>query len=149
MQGILELLRPESLLLQHSIGSKRRVLEALSAALADDMAMDAKALLDLLTARERLGSTALGGGCAIPHCRIPGGSRSAAAVLTLESGIDFDAPDGGPVDVFLALAVPAETGDVHLRYLKELATLLSDSGTVRLLRGSRAPAALLHALSRG
>ena len=149
MPGLLELLRPESLLLQRHIGSKRRVLETLSALLARDMDAGTKTLLDLLTERERLGSTALGAGCAIPHCRIPGGARSAAAILTLQEQVDFDAPDGAGVDVFLALAVPAETNADHLQLLKELATLLDDPGMVRRLRDSRDPHGLLDALARG
>lgn len=149
MRGILDLLRPDSLLLQQQIGSKKRALEILSAALAEGLAtVDSRALLDLLTARERLGSTGLGGGVAIPHCRVPDETRSSAAILTLTQGVDFDAVDGEPVDVFVALAVPSEAEDIHLQYLKELAEILDSPDHLKTLRTSRQGKPLLAALSR-
>lgn len=149
MQGILELLRPDGLLLQQRIGSKKRALEVLSEALATGLAaVNARTLLDLLTARERLGSTGLGGGVAIPHCRIPGGTQSSAAILTLAGGVDFGAVDGRPVDVFVALAVPDEAEDRHLRYLKELAEILDSPVHLEALRASSEPDSLLAALAR-
>ena len=147
MPGILELLRPDHVLLHQPLGSKKRVLEVLSAALAAGGAGEARALLELLGARERLGSTALGGGLAIPHCRVPGGARSAAALLTLRDGVEFGADDERAVDVFVALAVPEDASEAHLGYMAELARLLDAPDTVRQLRGARDPAALLRALA--
>lgn len=149
MRGILDLLRPDDLLLQQQIGSKKRALEVLSTALGKGLeTADSRALLDLLTARERLGSTGLGGGVAIPHCRVPGETHSSAAVLTLTRGVDFDAVDGQPVDVFVALAVPSEAEDIHLQYLKELAEILDSPEHLKTLRTSREAKPLLDALSR-
>ena len=149
MQGILDLLRADSLLLQQQIGSKKRALEVLSSALAEGLeTTDSRTMLDLLTARERLGSTGLGGGVAIPHCRIPEGAQSSAAVLTLTRGVDFDAIDGQPVDVFVALAVPNEAEDVHLQYLKELAEILDAPDHLNALRTCRKPELLLAALAQ-
>ena len=149
MRGILDLLRPDSLLLQQQIGSKKRALEVLSTALAGGLeTTGSRTLLDLLTARERLGSTGLGGGVAIPHCRIPDGTHSSAAILTLAKGVDFDAVDGQPVDVFVALAVPSEAEDIHLQYLKELAEILDSPEHLKTLRTSRQPEPLLAALSQ-
>ncbi len=148
MRGILDLLRPDSLLLQQQIGSKKRALEILSAALTEGLGtVDSRALLDLLTARERLGSTGLGGGVAIPHCRVPDEMHSSAAILTLTRGVDFDAVDGEPVDVFVALAVPSEAEDIHLQYLKELAEILDSPEHLKTLRTSRQAKPLLAALS--
>ncbi|MDE0153206.1 MAG: PTS sugar transporter subunit IIA [Gammaproteobacteria bacterium] len=149
MRGILDLLRPDSLLLLQQIGSKKRALEVLSTALAGGLeTTGSRTLLDLLTARERLGSTGLGGGVAIPHCRIPDGTHSSAAILTLTKGVDFDAVDGQPVDVFVALAVPSEAEDIHLQYLKELAEILDSPEHLKTLRASRQPEPLLAALSQ-
>ena len=147
MPGILDLLRPDNILLHQPHGSKKRVLEALSEALAAGGAGDARALLELLGARERLGSTALGAGCAVPHCRVPDGARSAAALLTLRDGIDFGAADDRAVDVFFALAVPAAAAEAHLGYMAELARLLAAPDAVRRLRDGRDPAGLLRALA--
>lgn len=149
MQGILELLRPDGLLLQQRISSKKRALELLSEALATGLAtVGARTLLDLLTARERLGSTGLGGGVAIPHCRIPEGAQSSAAILTLTRGVEFGADDGRPVDIFVALAVPDGAEDRHLHYLKELAGILDSPRHLEALRASREPDSLLAALAR-
>lgn len=149
MSGLSELLRPDSILLQQNLESKRRVLEVLSATLAQNLDTSKRALLDLLLARERLGSTAVGDGCAIPHCRIPGETRSSAAILTLREGIDFDADDGDIVDIFLALAVPAEATEEHLQHLKEVASLLDNPEKVQCLRDSQQPQILLQTLAEG
>ena len=149
MRGILDLLRPDSLLLQRPISSKKRALEVLSDALASGLgATRAHTLLDLLIARERLGSTGLGQGVAIPHCRVPDGTQSSAAILTLADGVDFGAIDGEPVDVFVALAVPSEAEDVHLQYLKELAEILDSSEHLKALRTHRKPESLLADLAK-
>lgn len=148
MQGVVQLLRPGSLLLQQQVQSKKRALEALGNALAESLeAIDSDLLLELLTDREQLGSTAMGGGVAIPHCRTTGTADSAAAILTLAQGVPFDAPDGAPVDVFIALAVPQEAHEQHLKYLAELAAFLQALENLQMLRDSRDPEALLAALA--
>ena len=149
MRGILDLLRPDSLLLQQQISSKKRALEILSEALALGLeAIRSHTLLDLLIARERLGSTGLGQGIAIPHCRVPDGTQSSAAILTLADGVDFGAIDGEPVDVFVALAVPSEAEDVHLQYLKELAEILDSPDHLKALRTHCKPESLLADLAK-
>ena len=149
MRGILDLLQPDGLLLQQQIRSKKRALEILSEALAAGFAATrAHTLLDLLIARERLGSTGLGQGVAIPHCRVPDATESSAAILTLTDGVDFEAIDGEPVDVFVALAVPDEAADIHLQYLKELAEILDSPDHLKALRTCRKPEPLLAALAK-
>ena len=147
MQGVVKLLQPGSLLLQQQVQSKKRALEVLGYALAERLkSVDSDLLLELLTDREQLGSTAMGGGVAIPHCRIASTTDSAAAILTLAQGVPFDAPDGAPVDVFLALAVPQEAHEQHLQYLAELAAFLQVPENLQMLRDSRDPERLLAAL---
>jgi PTS system nitrogen regulatory IIA component len=85
-------------------------------------------VFDSLFARERLGSTGLGQGVAIPHGRIKGLKESMAAVVRVSEPIPFDAPDGLPVSLLVFLLVPEHATEEHLEILSELAELLSDSG---------------------
>ena len=148
MRGILGLLRPESLLLQQRIKSKKKALEALSESLSAGIpSTEPRTLLELLTEREQLGSTGLGQGVAIPHCRVPGAERDSAAILTLTEGIDFGSIDGKPVDVFVALAVPDEATEIHLQYLKELAEIISVPEQLTALRTCRTAEPLLATLA--
>ena len=78
-----------------------------------------------LLSREKLGSTALGGGIAIPHCRIPECTDAAGCLITLAEGIEFNAPDGLPVDVVFVLLVPTQATEQHLNILAQLATAFS------------------------
>jgi PTS system nitrogen regulatory IIA component len=86
----------------------------------------AKPLIDALEAREKLGSTALGQGVAIPHGRIKNLAQARAAFLRTQSPIDFDAPDKKPVDLFFVLLVPEHATEQHLQLLSELAQLVDD-----------------------
>ncbi|MDR0769815.1 MAG: PTS sugar transporter subunit IIA [Burkholderiales bacterium] len=86
----------------------------------------ARPLIDALEAREKLGSTALGQGVAIPHGRIKNLGPARAAFLRTQSPIDFDAPDNKPVDLFFVLLVPEHATEQHLQLLSELAQLVDD-----------------------
>ncbi|OOZ40879.1 PTS IIA-like nitrogen-regulatory protein PtsN [Solemya pervernicosa gill symbiont] len=108
-------------------GSKKRALELLSELIAKDSpSLDPNRVFDQLIERERLGSTGLGHGVAIPHCRIEGGEETLGALIKLHRPIDFDANDGAPVDLLFALVVPAESTDEHLQILSRLAMLFSN-----------------------
>lgn len=109
-----------------NLSSKKSVLERAAELLArgDDHA-DRRAIFEALCQRERLGSTALGHGVAIPHCRVEQNGVS-AAFLRLARSIAFDSPDGGGIDLFFALAVPERCSDHHLRLLASIAELCSD-----------------------
>lgn len=98
-----------------------------------------------LQARERLGSTGLGRGVAIPHGRSAEAGTARAAFVRLAEPIEFGADDGQPVDLVAALIVPAHFTDQHLRLLAELAELFGDPDRVRAMRGA-ADAVALHAL---
>jgi PTS system nitrogen regulatory IIA component len=84
-------------------------------------------IFDSLLARERLGSTGLGHGIAIPHGRLAPLDSTAGALLVLETGIDFDAPDGQPVNILFGLLVPEACNDAHLQILAGLAAMFSDA----------------------
>ena len=106
--------------------SRKRVLEAVSDLLCEgNEQLSGRTLFDELLARERLGSTGLGDGVAIPHCRIDCDEIS-AAFLKLEEPVDFDAPDGQPVDLLFVLVVPPEEKHAHLEVLANLARIFGE-----------------------
>lgn len=109
-------------------GSKKRTLEILANLIAQDIpTLNADDLFRRLIARERLGSTGLGHGIAIPHCRIENCTGTVGALIKLAHPVDFDAIDGEPVDIVFALLVPEEATDDHLQILATLAGLFSDT----------------------
>ena len=84
-------------------------------------------LFDSLSAREKLGSTGVGKGVAIPHCRCEHVKQSVACLITLEQPIDFDAADELPVDILLVLIVPKKCNDEHLQILSNVAQLMDQT----------------------
>lgn len=109
-------------------GSKKRALELLASTIAEDIpTIDADDLFRRLVNRERLGSTGLGKGIAIPHCRIDNCTGPIGAMITLATPVDFDAIDSEPVSVLFALLVPEDAHDDHLQILATLAGAFSDS----------------------
>lgn len=138
-----DLLAPERVNLRSDVGSKKKALEVLSELLVTALPSHAQGeVFDSLLARERLGSTGLGHGVAIPHGRLPGLTDAVAAFLRLERGVDYDAPDHEPVDLLFALVVPEKCSDVHLKILAALARMFSDSETLAGLRAADGPALL-------
>jgi nitrogen PTS system EIIA component len=108
---------------------KRSLLEQIGALFEDSMHLPRAKVVDSLLAREKLGSTAMGQGIAIPHGRIKGLRTAAGAFVRLKKPIPFDAPDGLPVTLVFALLVPEQANEMHLLILGELAQLLSDQAT--------------------
>ena len=110
-----------------SVTSKKRLLEYIAAGItADNPEFNADELFNELLARERLGSTGIGHGVAIPHCRSSRCTSITGMLLKLEQPIDFEAVDDAPVDLIFALIVPAEAHDEHLKVLGALATAFND-----------------------
>ncbi|MEX0614555.1 MAG: PTS sugar transporter subunit IIA [Methylophaga sp.] len=108
--------------------SKKRVLENLSRLLAANSdALSAEKIFQVLLERERLGSTGLGKGVAIPHARVPDLTHTVAAMLTLSEPVDFEASDGQPIDIAFGLLVPEEDSENHLQHLSRLVTLFRDA----------------------
>jgi PTS system nitrogen regulatory IIA component len=117
------------------VPSKKRLLERAARLLAGEGgAAFERAAYEALVAREHLGSTGLGQGVAIPHGRVPGDSPPTAAFLRLKHPVEFDAPDGEPVDLVLALLVPEHFTDQHLSLLAQVAELFSRADVVAGLR---------------
>lgn len=123
-----DLLSPDRVLLNANLASKKSVLEKAARLLSQgDEAGDRRDIFEALCQRERLGSTGLGHGVAIPHCRVQQSSVS-GAFIRLRRPIEFDSPDASSVDLFFALAVPSRCSDAHLKLLAAIAELFSDPG---------------------
>jgi nitrogen PTS system EIIA component len=134
---IADLLREDRVRLDAGITSKKRALERLSELLAgEDAGPSAGLVFDALSARERLGSTGLGHGVAIPHGRMAEIDAPRTALLRLEQGVDFEAIDHEPVDILIALVVPEKSTSEHLELLAQLARALSQPDNIAALRRS-------------
>ena len=118
-----EILSPNCIRLDADATSKKRVLESASELLADtDQNLSPRQVFDCLIAREKLGSTGLGHGVAIPHGRLAGLDRTIGVFLRVPKGVDFDAPDNQPVDLVFALLVPEDSTEEHLQVLANIAS---------------------------
>ncbi|GAA4498469.1 PTS IIA-like nitrogen regulatory protein PtsN [Pseudaeromonas paramecii] len=114
--------------------SKKRAIEIISELAAAQLGIDSQELFECLLAREKLGSTGIGGAIAIPHGRIPDELPVTGVLLTLEQPIPFDAIDNQPVDILFALLVPESQCKQHLQTLGLIAKKLSDKNLCRQLR---------------
>lgn len=135
-----DILTPERIRLDSDATSKKRVLESASQILADsDENLSSRAVFDCLLAREKLGSTGLGHGVAIPHGRLPGLDKTIGVFIRVPKGVDFDAPDNEPVDLVFALLVPEESTEEHLQVLADIATYFNSRDSRDALRIDLSP----------
>ena len=120
MQALSQLLTPGRTLCHVAGVSRKRLFESIAGAISEDqLSLSVSEVLSLLTAREKLGSTGLGQGIAIPHCRIENCTHPLGTLITLTDAVDFGAPDGLPVDLVFVLLVPSEAHQQHLDILAE------------------------------
>jgi len=126
MNRISRLLPPANVVTRLEVTSKKRLFEQAGLLFENNHGIERGKVFDSLFARERLGSTGLGEGVAIPHGRIKGLKEALAAVIRLAEPIPFDAPDSQPVRLLVFLLVPEHATEEHLELLSELAELLSD-----------------------
>lgn len=148
MYSLQRLLAPDCTQAKLSASSRKRVLEHASDVLAERYDLDAREILDALLTRERLGSTALGDGVAIPHCRLATCPGAIGALISLDEGVDYDAPDEAPVDLLFVLIVPQDAAEEHLQILSQLARLFIDDNNRTTLRGAASHLALFEAMQR-
>lgn len=140
------LLSPKRTLCNLEGGSKKRALELLANAIAEDVpGIDGEDLFRRLVARERLGSTGIGQGIAIPHCRAENCTSAIGALVTLTEPVDFDAIDSQPVDILFAMLVPEEARDEHLQTLAALAGTFSSEAFRQKLRSANSDLDLYEA----
>jgi PTS system nitrogen regulatory IIA component len=143
---IQSLLTPERTCSGLEANSKRRALELLAQLIAQNIpTIDADDLLRRFLARERLGSTGVGHGIAIPHCRINNTTGAVGALITLTQPVEFDAIDAEPVDILFAMLVPEDAHDEHLKNLAALAGALTRSEFRQRLRSASDNTALYSA----
>ena len=122
-----QFLTPERTFCNALSTSKKRLLEDMAQFISDDVpALNANEIYSQLLNRERLGSTGIGDGVAIPHCRVSNCSGIVGALITLKTPIDFEAMDDGPVDIVFALIAPEEGHDEHLKALAAIAERLNN-----------------------
>ena len=132
-----------------SVTSKKKALEELSKLLAKGTdSLSATDIFNGLTAREKLGSTGLGHGVAIPHGRMAGIANSVGAFVRLKHPVDYDAHDGQPVDLVFGLVVPVAATEEHLKHLAAIAEKFSEDEFCKKVRAAKDDAAL-HALLAG
>lgn len=144
-----DLLSPESVLPMVRTSSKKRLLELISNALArNSEQLSSREIFESLCARERLGSTGLGNGVAIPHGRVSGSSGVQAVFVRLAKPLAFDAIDGEPVDLLFALAVPEDCTSDHLKLLSQIAERFSDKELLEQLRNAADANEMVRLLSR-
>jgi PTS system nitrogen regulatory IIA component len=145
---ISDLLSPERIRFDVKSSSKKRLLELISEELARNSdEFTKREIFESLCARERLGSTGLGKGVAIPHGRIKGSQHVEASFIRLKKPVPFDAIDGEPVDLLFCLAVPEDCGEDHLKLLAQVAELFSDNELLEKLREARDAGTLMQLLS--
>ncbi len=125
MNLITQLLPLSNIIVDLEATSKKRVFEQVGVLFEDNLHIARNQVFDSLFAREKLGSTGLGQGVAIPHGRIKGLQKATAAFIRMKESILFDAPDGRPVDLICVLLVPEKATDQHLQILSELAQMFS------------------------
>lgn len=142
-----DLVAPNAILPALKGNNKKQVIQGLAARAAELTGQSEKAILEILLQREKLGSTAVGNGVAIPHGKLPKLGRLFGLFARLERGIDFEALDGQPVDLCFLLLAPEAAGADHLKALARVARLLRDPETARKLRDSRDADALYAVLA--
>lgn len=136
MSLISQLLPLSNVVVDLDASSKKRVFEQAGLLFENNQGIARSTVFDSLFTRERLGSTGLGQGIAIPHGRIKGLKDAAGAFLRLAAPVQFDAPDGRPVCMLFVLLVPEQANETHLQLLSELAQMFSDREFREALRNA-------------
>lgn len=127
MELIARILKPEHVLLDLDVSSKKRLFEQLALSVENHHPMPRNSIFDALFQRERLGSTGLGKGCALPHGRLKGTRETFCVFARTQQAVPFEAPDGLPVNLVFMVLAPEHASDFHLRILSEVAQMFSDS----------------------
>jgi PTS system nitrogen regulatory IIA component len=145
-----DIIQPDGVLCNATARSKKHCMEILSELLCRDFIdMASDDVFECLVGRERLGCTSLNKGAAFPHCRVKGIDRSVAVMIKLSEPVDFDSPDGEPVDLVVGMMVPAEVDDSHRADVKLVTSVLADEGLRARLREMTSSKDLYDALISG
>lgn len=142
-----DLLRPDAVISPFRANSKKQALQELAQHAAARTGLPERELYEALLQRERLGSTGIGDGIAIPHGRMAGIDRPVGFFAKAERPIDFDALDGQPVDIIFVLIAPEGAGADHLKALARVARVLRNQSVLDQVRSARDPMAIYAILA--
>ncbi len=142
-----QLIKPDGVIPALRVNGKKQALQEMSERAALVSGLTAREIFDALLQRERLGSTGVGDGVAIPHGKLAKCEQIFGVFARLERPIDFDAPDGLPVDLIFMLVAPESAGADHLKALAMSARLLRNPSIASRLRATRDPTALYALLT--
>lgn len=143
-----DLIEPRDVLVDYATASKAELLRGLAGLAAERTGVDAGTILGLLISRERLGSTGMGNGIAIPHANVPDLRAPFMALIRLKKPIDFEAIDDVPVDIAFLVLSPTLKGTSHLSVLASIARSARSDSWLRAVRQAASPAAV-HGLLAG
>ena len=146
--NINEMLSDDSFLINFDGTSKKQVLEELSKLAGTKLRINSRILLENLTKREKLGTTAVGNGIAIPHANVATIDRPFVFVSTLVNGLDFNSTDDLPVDIIFLLIAPDNKGSEHLQALALISRLLRNKELTTKLRGCKSAESALAVISQ-
>ncbi len=142
-----DLITPESVVPNLRAGSKKQALQELAKAAADLTGLHERQIFDVLLERERLGTTGVGSGIAIPHGKLANLDRIQGVFARLENPVDFDSIDEQPVDLIFLLLAPESAGADHLKALAQVSRLLRDQAVCKKLRATDTADAIYALLS--
>jgi PTS system nitrogen regulatory IIA component len=146
--ALLEFLTPEAVAPHLRVTSKKAALHELAAQAARLTGLSERVIFEALLQRERLGSTGIGDGIAIPHGKLPGLSRMFGLAARLDKPIEFESLDGQPIDILFLLLAPEDAGADHLKALASVARALREPGAPERIRKARDAAALYAVLTQ-
>ena len=144
---IADLIQPEGVVAKLRVTSKKQTLQELAKRAAELTGQPERAIFEVLVERERLGTTGVGNGIAIPHGKLPGLDRLHGLFARLDKPVDFDAIDEQPVDLICLLLAPETAGADHLKALARVSRLLRDPAICEKLRGTDKPDAIYALLT--
>ena len=146
--NISDMLYDDAFLVNFDGTSKKQVLEELSKLAETKLGISSRKLIENLTKREKLGSTAVGNGIAIPHANVTNLDKPYVFVSTLVKGLNFNATDDMPVDIIFLLIAPEDQGSEHLQSLALISRLLRNKELTTKLRGCKSPESALAVISQ-
>ena len=130
------LLSPQRIFLVTEISSKKKLLELIANIVADQTQLAESLIYNNLLNRERLGSTGLGHGIAVPHARVENLDKTIGCLFRLKEPVNFEAPDNQPVDLVFTIIIPQEATEEHLMILSSLARIFSQTDVCEAIRGA-------------
>lgn len=145
--NLAEIIAPRGVIANLRVSSKKQALQELAKRAAEITGEPERAIFEVLLERERLGTTGVGNGIAIPHGKLASLPRLYALFAKLEHAIDFDAIDEQPVDLICLLLAPQTAGADHLKALAQVSRLLRDRQVCEKLRGANSPEAIYALLT--